>query len=352
MAHFPSPRFIATVDTGRCLDLHALGQGVCGSSIADLPHPFHFGRNHMGDPQLAGKSRIQPANEPGHDARCDLQEPLRLHDAFSSGLWRQLYLVGPWSGYSLVRPLVLLSGNTMKGAWQDHLPVTPTHPVTTMKSLVMVSELYRAALNGQSNSIDSVAAVNKADAALDRYTELHAKGAPFMHHVLSRFLMVPHMVGQKGAETLFETPFSDLPLWMKLFKLFQMALYGFVVMFGAIAAFTMLWNWRKAGSLSARWIPLVAIYMVAVYPLVLKMAEFRFMVHIFPLILLLAVCFTVVLLEKWLGQNVPSILCDPQGFRTAGSGTFIHALGDRSSIAHIRPLATSSKLTFACSWTI
>ncbi|HQW39930.1 MAG TPA: hypothetical protein PK149_02095 [Flavobacteriales bacterium] len=179
-------------------------------------------------------------------------------------------------------------------------------PGYDLDSLVMVSELFRAALNGQLSSADSIAAVTKADAALDRYTELHAKGAPFMHHVLSRFLMVPNMVGQKGAETLFETPFNELPLWMKFFKLFQMALYVFAVMIGTIAAFTMLWNWRKARSLLARWIPLVAVYMVLVYPLVLKMAEFRFMVHIFPIILLLAVCFSVVLVEKWLGQNTPS----------------------------------------------
>jgi len=173
-------------------------------------------------------------------------------------------------------------------------------------SLIMVSELFRAALNGQLSPADSIAAVTKADAALDRYTELHAKGAPFMHHVLSRFLMVPHMVWQKGAETLFQTPFSDLPIWMKLFKLCQMALYNFALLFGTIGAFVMLWNWRKAPSLLARWIPLVAVYMVLVYPLVLKMAEFRFMVHVFPLILLLAVCFSVVLVERWLGQNLTS----------------------------------------------
>ena len=127
-----------------------------------------------------------------------------------------------------------------------------------------------------------------------------------MHHVLSRFLMIPHMIGQKGAETLFQTPFADLPIWMKLFKLFQMALYIVVMVMGAIAAFVMLWNWRKARSLLDHWIPLVAVYMVFVYPLVLKMAEFRFMVHVFPLILLLAVCFSVALVERWSGHRLDS----------------------------------------------
>lgn len=179
-------------------------------------------------------------------------------------------------------------------------------PGYNQDSLIIVSELFRSAFSGQLSSADSLAAVKKADAALDRYTELHAKGAPFMHHVLSRFLMIPHMIGQKGAETLFQTPFADLPIWMKLFKLFQMALYIVVMVMGAIAAFVMLWNWRKARSLLDHWIPLVAVYMVFVYPLVLKMAEFRFMVHVFPLILLLAVCFSVALVERWSGHRLDS----------------------------------------------
>lgn len=165
-------------------------------------------------------------------------------------------------------------------------------------SLEMVSALIRSVFNEKLNYEDSVAAVNKADAALERYTQLHAKGAPFMHHVVSRFLMIPHMVCQKGAETLFSRPFSELPVWMKFFKLVQMGLYLVIVPIGAFSTFVMLWNWRKARSLLASWVPLVAVYMVFVYPLVLKMAEFRFMVHVYPLFLLLAICFVVGIVEK------------------------------------------------------
>ena len=162
----------------------------------------------------------------------------------------------------------------------------------------MVSELYRAALNGQVCGADSVAAITKADAALDRYTKLHAEGAPVMHHFLSRFLMVRHMVFQKGAESLFARPYHVLPGWMKAFKLVQMGLYVTLVPIGLFAAAVLLWNWRRSRSLVAIWLPFLALLLVFVYPVVLKMAEYRFMVHVFPLILLLAICFIVELIER------------------------------------------------------
>lgn len=166
-------------------------------------------------------------------------------------------------------------------------------PGYTEDSLLVVSGLIRSALDGELSSADSVAAIARANATLDRYTALHAEGAPFMHHVLSRFLMVRHMVVQNGAETLFTSSFSALPLWMKLFKLLQMFLYLFAFVIGGIAAVVILWKWRRAPSLLAVWVPIVSLYMVYIYPLGLHMAEWRFMVHVFPLALLLATCFAM-----------------------------------------------------------
>lgn len=179
-------------------------------------------------------------------------------------------------------------------------------PGYTEDSLLAVSGLIRSALDGDLSSADSVAAIARANATLDRYTALHAEGAPFMHHVISRFLMVRHMVVQNGAETLFNSSFNALPLWMKLFKLLQMFLYLFAFVVGGIAGVVMLWKWRCAPSLLAVWVPIVSLYMVYIYPLGLHMAEWRFMVHVFPLTLLLATCVLIPKLEV----AMPKLLTD------------------------------------------
>ena len=184
-----------------------------------------------------------------------------------------------------------------EGRKADPPPEYAYVPGYNQDSLLAISSLIRSALDGDLEPSDSIAAIAKANATLDRYTALHAEGAPFTHHVVSRFLMVRHMVVQNGTETLFNASFSALPLWMKLFKLLQIVLYYFAFIMGGTAAVVMLWQWRRATSLLATWIPIIALYMVFIYPLGLKMAEWRFMVHVFPLGLLLATCMVVPKLE-------------------------------------------------------
>lgn len=166
-------------------------------------------------------------------------------------------------------------------------------PGYTKDSLMTVSALIRSALDGDLTPSDSAAAIAKANAALERYTAIHAASAPWTHHVTSRFLMVRHQVLQNGAETLFARPFSTLPLWMKLFKLLQMILYPFAFLVGSIAAIVSIIKWRGSAPMLQVWLSIMLMYMVLIYPLGLKMAEWRFMVHVFPIALLLATCFTV-----------------------------------------------------------
>ncbi len=185
-----------------------------------------------------------------------------------------------------------------EGRNADPPPSYAYAPGYDQDSLLVVSELIRTALHGGMEQTDSIAYLARANAALERYTEQHAEHAPFTHHVTSRFLMIRHMVIQKGAETLFGRFYHTLPAWMKLFKLCQMALYMFVTAFGIWAGIVMLWRWREATSVLSIWLPVVALYMVFVYPLVLKMAEGRFMVHVFPILLVLAVSYTMDLITR------------------------------------------------------
>lgn len=164
-------------------------------------------------------------------------------------------------------------------------------PGYTKDSLLALSERIRIFESGTLTDADSLAIIEEVNAKLDRYTKLYQEGAPFNYHVLSRFRMIEYLITQNGTETLFHQPFGELPLWKKVFKLLQIFLYLFAYLVGGIAAFVMLWRWRRATALMASWVPLIVVYMILVYPLILRMAEWRFMVHVHPLILLLATCF-------------------------------------------------------------
>ncbi len=171
-------------------------------------------------------------------------------------------------------------------------------PGYTPDSLRMVSELIRPAWEQRLSPGDSAAAIRKANATLERYTELHRVGAPFTHHVLSRFLMIRHMVIQNGTETLYCHPYWTQPPWMKLFKALQSAMYIYSFVVGCIVAFVSIRKWRRASSFLALWTPIVLLYMIFIYPLGLKMAEWRFMMHVFPFALLLATGAVMLWLER------------------------------------------------------
>jgi len=166
-------------------------------------------------------------------------------------------------------------------------------PGYTRDSLYSVSEQIRLIESGAITGQDSVDLVSKVNNDLYRYTALYQAEAPFNYHVLSRFRMIKYMVVQNGTETLFAVPFNELPVLLKVFKVVQSFLYLFSFGVGAIAIVVMLWQWRRTDLLLARWVPLIVLYMVMIYPLGLRMGEWRFMVHVFPLALMLAVVFVV-----------------------------------------------------------
>ncbi len=180
-------------------------------------------------------------------------------------------------------------------------------PGYTKDSLLAVSEQIRIFESGSLSDADSLAIIGEVNSKLDRYATLYKEGAPFNYHVLSRFRMIEYLITQNGTETLFSRPFGQLRRWEKGFKLLQMVLYIFAYGVGAIAAFAMLWHWRRAASLIAIWVPVIVLYMILVYPLILRMAEWRFMVHVHLLMLLLATSFTVtqvsLLRTRWMARS-------------------------------------------------
>jgi len=168
-------------------------------------------------------------------------------------------------------------------------------PGITKDSLLLLAERIRLIEAGALSPEDSTIGAAEVNAKLERYTELYQKGAPFNYHVLSRFRMIEHIVWQNGTETLFTKRFSELSLVQKLFKLLQMFFFIFAFGGSAVAILVLCWRWRLASNALTIWLPFIVAYMVLIYPLGLRMAEWRFMMHVFPLALMLAICSTSIL---------------------------------------------------------
>ncbi|MBX2971859.1 MAG: glycosyltransferase family 39 protein [Flavobacteriales bacterium] len=169
----------------------------------------------------------------------------------------------------------------------------PDHAIVpgyTRDDLFAISERIRALSAGGLSQRDSLAEANAISAELDRYAALYQEQAPFNYHVMSRVRMLRNVMWQHGTESMIMRPFGSLLLWEKIFKVVQVMFYLFAYTVGTCAVIILLWNWRKAPTALHLWLPLLVTFMVLIYPVVLRMCEWRYMVHPFPFALLLGVC--------------------------------------------------------------
>ena len=160
-----------------------------------------------------------------------------------------------------------------------------------MDSLSALSERIRRLEQGGMAPADSLAERDAINERFDHYAELYKEKAPFRYHVTSRLLMLRHLVWQHGTESLIILPLAQLPLWAKLFKLLQIGFYVFTFTFGFFGCLITLWNWRRSIALIQVWVPLIVLYLVVVFPIGLRMCEWRYMAHPFPFALLMGIIF-------------------------------------------------------------
>lgn len=159
----------------------------------------------------------------------------------------------------------------------------------TMDSLVRVGQRIRNLDNGLLSPSDSLNEVLAINATLDRYASLYKEGAPFHYHITSRLLMLKNVMWQHGGEGLILRPFSVLPWWLQVFKVLQVVCYVFAYTIGTVAMIRFLWRSRNAPSALHLWVPWVAAFLVLVYPVALRMCEWRYMTHPFPFALMMGI---------------------------------------------------------------
>ncbi|HRD53222.1 MAG TPA: hypothetical protein PKY96_11305 [Flavobacteriales bacterium] len=163
-------------------------------------------------------------------------------------------------------------------------------------SLMWLADRTRLIASGALSSADSLMAVAEVNARFDRYAALYREKAPFQYHVMSRLRMFRNVMVQNGTESMILAPFASLPIGMKLFKLMQVAIFMLAYGLYWLAVPVLLWQWRKELTVLRIVIAAAALYLTLVFPLGLRMCEWRYLVLPFPFVLLLSTVFVMRLL--------------------------------------------------------
>lgn len=108
---------------------------------------------------------------------------------------------------------------------------------------------------------------------------------PFEYHLVAPIRLVKSYLGHSGTYNLFSRPFSGLTATEKAFKLFQSAIHLVAVSLGVLGAcWVLLVNLRSTHF--ALPVAAAALGHTLGFPLILRLAEYRYLVMAYPLLLL------------------------------------------------------------------
>src|SRR6218665_787171 len=128
----------------------------------------------------------------------------------------------------------------------------------------------------------------KAEKAFDRYKQSIIDEKPFLYHVGSRFLLLKSFLIHPGTMNLFLKASNKLTPFELLVKIGYSLVYLFSVFAGFLGI--LFFSFRKKQS-NLFWLILPATYFALIYPLVMRMDEFRYYVPAYPFMLVLGFLF-------------------------------------------------------------
>lgn len=128
---------------------------------------------------------------------------------------------------------------------------------------------------------DSLARVMMASAR--RWREAYAREKPWHYQVIARLRLLKHETVHSGSNTLFQRPFSALGPVEKGYKLLQSLIYWWVMIAGMAGAVVLASRVRTDPA--AFLLGIMCLYGVVACPFIMRMAEIRYLIPVFPLLL-------------------------------------------------------------------
>lgn len=168
------------------------------------------------------------------------------------------------------------------------IKVTPPSYIYTSKfnydSLVVVKELISNIVNPKISKDKKRKNEIEVITKLNVYTKSIKDEKPFLFYVLSRVKVLKTFFVHSGTYNLFLKASFELNTLEWLFKVFYSLLYAIVIIGGCIGSFYLIIKGFK--NIDYILISSIGIYIALVFPVLLKMDEFRYFVPGYPLFLL------------------------------------------------------------------
>ena len=152
-----------------------------------------------------------------------------------------------------------------------------------------------AELDSIKNPVEHKRLDHEISERLDEYALSIKNEKPFLYYVTSRFKLLKSYLIHSGTENLFLKSAEQMNGFEFFFKILYTLLYLSVVFFGIIGSiFLVLFKWK----FDLIYLILPGLYFTLVYPLVMKMDEYRYLVPAYPFLLVIGIYFLSILLNK------------------------------------------------------
>ena len=156
-------------------------------------------------------------------------------------------------------------------------------------SLIVVRDMITLVENPETSEAEKKQMEAMCIQKLKHYTQSIKKEKPFVYHIRSRLRTLQSFFFHSGTYNLFtKASFELKPLELSL-KIFYSLLYVFVVIFGFIGNLLLIGTGLRLRKMDFLLIAGLGLYVALIFPIGLKMDEFRYFVPGYPFFLLASI---------------------------------------------------------------
>ena len=201
------------------------------------------------------------------------------------------------------------------GGTNRSIPGVPEPPedaytsICTKDSLAgLAIDLRKTRLPGKTKEqIDSTAKSMMAKAR--RFRVAYAREHPFHYQVVSRLRLLKHQCIHSGTNSLFRRPFAELATLEKVYKLLQSAIYWWVLVVGMLGGIVLAMRVRRDPIMAV--LGIMAVYGVLACPWIMRMAEIRYLIPVFPLLIATSTWLALSTIERVRGRKDRASIAGP-----------------------------------------
>lgn len=160
-------------------------------------------------------------------------------------------------------------------------------------SLLLVKNMIHLTKSDSISTLDRQLLEKQVISKLDRYSNSIKTEKPFLYYIQSRIHIFKTFFIHSGTYNLFNKASFELNRFEYSIKVFYSLLYVFVVIGGYFGLITFLFSWMN--NIKTLLISCIGLYSALVFPIILKMDEYRYFVPGYPIFIIGATYVTITL---------------------------------------------------------